>query len=262
MNLKNLFRRKEDVPPTAQVTTSGSREISEADYLRLCSSDDYHGDQLTRFRVARALLYAESNEIAMSEPGVLMLALAIQMTGKPANIIEFGGGTGYHSTTLRRILPGSIARYVVVETAEQVAAAIGVVKDAEFRDNIPDEKFDIVFSSGAFQHTQSPFGFLTRLVALNAPILVFARNAFSDRQVYFEQKSSIRDHGAGTAPSDFADMMTTLYVQTLSERKFLETIPAHYSRVARIQNNSGIVEGCDAYGFDYLFRASRDDRGT
>jgi putative methyltransferase (TIGR04325 family) len=251
--IQGLFKLKGE----SSVAPSGGREISETEYQKLCSADDYNGEYLSKFRVSRAMLYAASNEIIMAEPGITMLALAIQMTGKPASILEFGGGTGYHATTLRRLLPGSISRYAVVETSAQVAAARDILKDAEFYDRFPNEHFDIAFSSGALQCTQSPFGFLKQIIDLKAPIMVFARNAFSDRQIYFEQKANMFNHGAGTAPSDFANVTTTLYVQTLRESDFLAAIQSSYRQVAKIQNDSGVVGGCDAYGFDYLFISNK-----
>jgi hypothetical protein len=258
MNLRTIFKMtpgaKTPVPAAARALHSGGREISETEYLALCASDDYNGAQLTQFRVARALRYAASGDIVTPEPGILMLATAVGMFQRPVTVLEFGGGTGYHATTLSRLLPGLVSRYVVVETAAQVAAANGKIAGVQFLDRIPDENFDIVFSSGALQCTQAPLGYLKQLCDLAAPVMVFARNAFSDRQVFFEQRSSMLNHGAGPVPDGFEDLITTLYVQTLKETDFLNLIGNRYARCAKLPNGSGIVEGCEAYGFDYLFK--------
>ena len=60
-----------EVPPIPPASINGGREITEADYLSLCLADDYNGDQLTKFRVARALPYAESGDAIsnLAEPG-------------------------------------------------------------------------------------------------------------------------------------------------------------------------------------------------
>lgn len=262
MSLRNIFKAatspRAALPPIAapRALVGGGREIDDAEYLRLCASDDYNGDQLTNFRVARALLYAASGGIVTPEPGIFMLATAVGMFQRPVSILEFGGGTGYHATTLNHLLPGLVSRYVVVETTAQTAAANGRIAGVQFLDQTPAERFDIIFSSGALQYTQAPLAYLKQLCDLNSPVMVFARNAFSDRQVFFEQKSNIHDHGAGPVPDGFEDQITTLYVQTLRENEFLDLIPKHYGRVAKLPNASGIVEGCAAYGFDYLFKKS------
>ena len=86
--------------------------------------------------------------------------------------------------------------------------------------------------------------------------MIFARNAFSDRQIFFEQRSQLFDHGAGSVPAGFENVLTRLYVQTLDESKFLRHF-SNYEAETRIRNDSGIVGGLDAYGFDYVFRATR-----
>lgn len=250
-----ILRKSDAVPaPFVQTTpaTPPAGTISHAEYLERCACDDYHGARLTNFRVERTLLYVARGIPEIPEPGFLMLAAAIAMFRRPVRILEFGGGTGWHLATLRMLMPETISRYVIVETPEQARAAEGRISDVEFVDHVPSVSFDIVFSSGALQCTQGPLGYLAQLCKINAPVMVFARNAFSNHQIYFEQKSSILDHGAGPVPAGYEGLTTTLYVQSINEQQFLDVIPAAYRAVARSPNNTGAVDGTT--GHDYLFR--------
>jgi hypothetical protein len=158
-------------PSPTQEQQPISRELSEAEYRELSAEDDYHGETVTRFRVARALLYANSGQLVVVEPGLLLLAIMIERFGRPVSTLEFGGGTDYHYTTLNRIMPGAIQRYTIIETVAQVKATHGRIPFIDFSSDIPIGSFDIIFSSGALQCTDRPSDYLDALCALGAPVM-------------------------------------------------------------------------------------------
>lgn len=236
------------IPPT-------EREITRSEWLAGRADCAYQGEIVPRFCAARAALSDTSDRL--SDPSAIELALAVSKISG-ARVLDFGGGAGVHYSALRRF-GFDVSRYVIVETQQMIDAARSAgLSGVEFKEAIPDEPFDIVFSAGALQSTDDPMSYLAALVAIRAPTLLLTRNAFSDRPRYFMRENKLFDHGSGPIPDGFSQSTVTHYSQSLPFDEVKVIVGRHYEIVMQMQNTTGIPSQEGVFGVDLLCNAIKD----
>jgi putative methyltransferase (TIGR04325 family) len=212
----------------------------------------YFNDDVARFCAARSHSIVRTEQVF--EPSVVQLAFAVQTEG--ARVLDFGGGCGGHAAMLRELSRRRIDRYVVIETPQMIASAkASGLNGVHFAETVPDEPFDIAFSSGTLQYVDDPLAALATIVDVGAPTLLLARNMFSDRVRYFRQSTTLFEHGAGDVPAGFSDRPIKHYVQALAFDRVKNIIRHRYEIVLMTENNSGIPGGApNIHGCDLLCR--------
>jgi putative methyltransferase (TIGR04325 family) len=245
--MKRAARRARDliIPPVLT-------EISAEQWSRERAASAYFDEGIANFCAARSLSTARAGHVF--EPSVAQLALAVQTEG--ARILDFGGGCGGHAALLRRLSPRRVDRYIVVETAQMIASAKAHgLNSVHFSETIPDEPFDVAFSSGALQYVDEPLEALAKIVSVGAPSLLLARNVFSDRTRYFQQSTTLFEHGAGEIPTGLSDRPVKHYLQALPFERVKDIIGGRYEIILMTENNTGIPGGApNVHGCDLLCR--------
>lgn len=184
------------------------------DALDLCLSKGagYSASELVKTIVDKNLhLFSgvSSNPIFGLEEFRTVAAIGLSAQGRNFNVIDFGGGGGYHYR-LAKIALGNerILKWHVVETPEMVNEAIRIKEtDLKFYYNILDakndlESVDLVFSSSALQYCPDPLYFLKELVRIGAKYLFITRTPFVDsaENIIAIQKSTLSSNGPGPLP--------------------------------------------------------------
>lgn len=201
----------------------------------------YQESLVASFCAARASLFHDT--AAASSPlgsGALHLALAALKIGRPASILDFGGGTGNLGLAVRRAFPESVGRYVVIETDPMVAAAgESGLAGVEFTTDMPPDPFDVVMSSGTLQCTPDPLDYLRRLVALGAPQLLLLRNLFARQQKYIRYSAPLFLHGEGPLPHGFENSNVDHFLQTVDFGEAQTIVSTRYDIRFKTANTTG-----------------------
>ena len=207
------------------------------DALDLCLTKrgGYSADELVKVVVDKNLrLFSDisSNRVLGLEAFRTLAAIGLSTQGSNLNVIDFGGGGGYHYK-FAKIAFGSerTLKWHVVETPEMVSEAIRVKEpDLEFYDDITDAKndlvkVDLVFSSSALQYCSDPLYFLKELVKIDAKYLFITRTPFVDstENIIAIQKSRLSSNGPGPLPEGVRDK-SVFYPITYVSRSAVEDI--------------------------------------
>lgn len=195
--------------------------------------------------VAAARLAKAKPNLVPGHPFTLspLLDRAIEELGpRPVRILDFGGAFGEQAIAVRnKFGDDRISEFVVVESENVVSAArnAGIVH-ARFCAAIPNEPFDIVFTSGTLQCLPAAEEALSGLLALRAPYVVLARNCLSGSDLYFRRR--------------LIELRTTAYSSLRSIRD-IETHFSGYEIVAKVENRTGVPRRDPRlWGHDYLLR--------
>lgn len=185
--------------------------------LLACQNDAYQNTDLTHVVVEKNLIY---RELIQSEPVFdlaslrTLIALGAIHSGNKLNVLDFGGGGGYHYTIAKTALGSSkLINWCVVETlamsnqAQQLADGnLCFFTDINSARNSIDE-LDLVFTSSALQYCPDPLMFLRELVDLNASYLFITRTPFleDNRTIITTQTSNLSSNGPGPLPLKFTE---------------------------------------------------------
>lgn len=161
-----------------------------------------------------------------------LIALGLSKAGSSLNVIDFGGGGGYHYTIAQSVYRETCdLKWNVVETTAMTKEAQRMIsKGLKFFDNIDDASkdlglVDLVFTSNALQYCPSPLAFLKKLTELNAKYLFITRTAFSDttEEIFSTQVSDLLANGPGTFPLRFENRKM-IFPVTFSSKSQVESI--------------------------------------
>ena len=149
------------------------------------------------------------------------------------NVIDFGGGGGYHHTISSKALGKNDGKlkWHVVETENMAKEAQRITsKNLKFFHNIADavkdfEVIDLVFSSSTLQYCPSPLLALKALTELNAKYLFITRTPFVESidGIVTIQTSNLSTNGTGPLPKGFIDRKIK-YPITYASRFAIENI--------------------------------------
>ncbi len=205
-----------------------------------CQSNAYQNDEIVKVVVQKNALYKEKlNKEPIFDLGSLrtLIALGASRTSNKLNVIDFGGGGGYHYT-LSSIAFGSKndISWNVVETPAMSKEAKSLENEKlKFFDNITDAKnssneVDLVFTSGALQYCPNPLRFLQDLVEVNAPHLFITRTPFleSSKEIITIQASNLSANGPGPLPKGFTDRTITYPITYVSRKAVEELLKTKY----------------------------------
>jgi putative methyltransferase (TIGR04325 family) len=240
--LINLVRKKSQ--PQIEYPTFEAAQLA-------CQNAAYENSELINVVVDKNLIYRkklESDPIFDLASLRTLIALGAIQSGRNLNVLDFGGGGGYHYTIAKSALePSKRINWCVVETsamshrAQRLAdASLSFFPDIDSARGSLDE-LDLVFTSSALQYCPNPLSFLRELVELGAPYLFVTRTPFleSDRTIITTQVSSLQNNGPGPLPSKYADQKITYPLTYVSRQIVEEIITKQYDIRFRIDESDG-----------------------
>ena len=149
--------------------------------------------------------------------GSLRTLIGIGLCGikKNLNVLDYGGGGGYHYQIAKLALGEDIElNWCVVETQAMALLAQQNLSSTKlsFCSSLNEAekilgKIDLIFTSGTLHCTDDPIKNLSDLFALRAPRLFITRTCFNDKNMkeVFVQSSKLSHNGPGPLPSGFKD---------------------------------------------------------
>ena len=161
-----------------------------------------------------------------------LIALGLSNVNGRLNVLDFGGGGGYHHAVAVKALGTAFPmRWNVVETPAMVKAAKRLERPGlKFFDDLDAAAtdlgdVDLVFASGSLQYCPHPVDFLRRLVNVGGRYLFITRTPFAEsgEDIVSRQESMLSSNGPGPLPDRFEDLKIS-YPITYASRSAVESI--------------------------------------
>lgn len=208
-----------------------SYEASASD----CQNNAYQAQEIVQVVVEKNIRFKNAlRSQSVLDHGTLrtLISLGLSNVHGRLNVIDFGGGGGYHYTVATKALGTSFPiRWNVVETPAMVKAAkrmeidgLKFFEDTKAAANDLGE-VDLVFASGSLQYCPNPLSFLQKLVDVGGRHLFITRTPFSegDDDIVSKQTSKLSSNGPGPMPDGFKDM-DVAYPITYASKKAVEKL--------------------------------------
>lgn len=214
-----------------------------------------------------------SNDTRVIDIGALrtIIGIGIVSKGGTLNVLDFGGGGGYHYLIAKAVFGDRInLRWNVVETSAMVAEARRM-EDGHLKyfDNIEKAALDLgtvdlVFTSGALQYTPDPVDSLKKLLNVNAASVFITRVGLSgatDKIII--QYATLSANGPGPLPEGISDESTAFPCSFVSLGRFEKALEEKYVIKLKICEDRAAYnaagEVIDMYG--YLCELKKDGQG-
>ena len=205
--------------------------------MTYCVDEAYNNSDLVKIVIEKNVIF--KNELSQTK--VLfdldtlrtIIALGISNNNGVMNVIDFGGGGGYHYTVASKIFDEVFTKlnWHIIETTEMVKQAQCITNESlKFYDD-PSEAakdfdiIDLVFTSSALQYCRDPLLALKKLTKLNAKYLFITRTPFTDSadNLVTIQTSNLSANGPGILPKGYRDRKIK-YPITYVSRNAIENI--------------------------------------
>jgi putative methyltransferase (TIGR04325 family) len=233
---------KQFIPPILltlfySVSLISKRYENYEEAIANCEDNAYSNSDLVKVVIEKNIIY--KNDLRQSkllfDLGTLRTLIALSLSNKNGimNVIDFGGGGGYHYTIASKVLGDEYTKLTwhVVETTEMVKEAKRIANERlKFYDDITEaaknlEIIDLVFTSSALQYCQNPLVALRKLTDLNAKYLFITRTPFTEStdELITIQTSYLSANGPGALPQGFRDKKIKFPI-TYASRHAIENI--------------------------------------
>ncbi|WP_050475984.1 methyltransferase, TIGR04325 family [Herbaspirillum rhizosphaerae] len=222
-----------------------------ADALAQCQNDAYENDEIIKVVVEKNLIY--KNKVAKHKTLDFnairtLLALGIMDNEKTFNVLDFGGGGGYHHAIAKIGFRSSKIKWNVVETTAMAKEAQRLAgDDLRFFDNIDIAKqalgeIDLLFSSSALQYCPDPLAMLQKLVDVEARHLFITRTAFNDAPgtIIAIQRSHLADNGPGPLPDGFQNKEIAYPISFVDKAEVEKILTTKYDIRFAIEENQAV----------------------
>ncbi len=232
-----------------------------------CNADAYENDDIVRAVVEKNVrLRSSIEETKRLDLGALRTLIGIGLAKVGAeqklNVIDFGGGGGYHYTIAKAALGNDFKlRWNVVETPAMTREAQRM-RNSELRffDCIESASkdlggVDLVFTSGALQYCPDPLNILKELVRVRADYLFITRTALNDEpnRLIIVQNSPLSHNGPGALPPGFVDRTVSYPAVFCPKQDFESVIAQHYQiRFCITEDKAAYLaadKGVDMFGY-------------
>lgn len=217
--------------------------------LKRCG-DGYNDADLARVTVERSKKFRSSLERNRIELDLGHMRPLIPLAlGDVQTVLDFGGGCGSQYWIAKR-LTGRAYRWNVSETEALVEASKPLEnQDLRFFSEIEDAArdlgaVDLVYASGSLPYTPDPYGFLRRLVAVDARSLFITRNALADNEAVIIQRLRLSTYDPTPLPDGMKDRETARPVTICRMDKFEAIMSEKYNIKLRLhEDHSGHYVG-------------------
>jgi putative methyltransferase (TIGR04325 family) len=207
-----------------------------ADAEAACQDNGYSNNDLTKVVLLKNNLFRSqlhsTQLLDLSALRTLIGLAAVNTKNNSLNVIDFGGGAGYHHTIASCTLDPNInLKWNVVETKAMVnQAKMTANQNLKFFDNLTEAatdlgSVDLIFTSSALQYCPNPLAYLTEITNLNSKYIYITKTPFinSDVETISTQTSKLSHNGPGPLPPDYKDKKIT-YPITFSSKTMVEKI--------------------------------------
>lgn len=219
------------------------------DALAHCQNDAYENNEIINVVVEKNLIY--KNKVIQHKTLDFnairtLLALGIMDTEKTLNVLDFGGGGGYHHAVAKVGFESSNIKWNVVETAAMAKEAEQRLagENLHFFADIDIAKqalgtIDLLFSSSALQYCPDPLAMLRKLVDVEAKHLFITRTAFNDLPgtIVAIQRSQLADNGPGPLPNGFQNKQISYPISFVDKAEVEKILMSKYDIRFAIEEN-------------------------
>jgi putative methyltransferase (TIGR04325 family) len=181
--------------------------------LAACSPG-YNDDDLARVIQYKATIPVDLENFAPEQATNSIMAVGIAATGvtdRPLNILDFGGGCGFHYFQVVAATRMNL-RWVIVETPTMAKRAGELAQGRyEVFTDIPAAaaalgRIDLVHASGSIQYVPDPLATLQELANLRAKYLAIARfPVWARSRIVALQSTNLLGQGLGPPPPGLPD---------------------------------------------------------
>ena len=161
----------------------------------------YNNLTLNKSIIKKTIKFSNFNSINEQDTNIQRTIKFLKFIKKKKlnNIIDFGGGAGYHYLIAKIKLPNFNCRWQVIENKTMVRLCNKVFKyrNLFFFNSLNNiKKIDILFSSCSINYTKNPLKTLKIISKLDSKYLYFTRTPLTqNKSVEFKQISLLSDNG-------------------------------------------------------------------
>ena len=197
---------------------------------------------------------------------VLGVSIAsIDLKSKVFNVLDFGGGGGYHYFISKLILNEDLnINWHIVETSSIVENSNKISNiNLHFFKTVEEaaigiERFDLILASSSLQYCENQFSILKKLIKLNAKNIFITRTPFTKGMPFLNkiQFSRLSSNGPGSLPFGYDDAIISypIYIHNIEqfENEFINDYILKFKLIE--EENAFIIENqsFDNYGFFYV----------
>ncbi len=190
---------------------------------------------------------------------------SINLNNKNLNVLDFGGGGGYHYFISKLIINEDVKiNWHIVETKSIVNQSHKISNSSlRFFESIEEasigiEQFDLIIASSSLQYCVNQFEILQKFKNLNPKNIFITRTPFSKNSPFLNkiQFSNLSSNGPGDLPINYKDHTISypIYIQNIDE--FENEFTKGYNLKFKLieEKNAFIIENSsfDNYGFFYV----------
>ena len=235
------------------------------------SVDTYDSDLIAKIVIEKNIIFRDN---LTSNNGLdfsgLRTIIGVTLAGldtniKELNVLDFGGGGGYHYFISKIILNDNIKlNWNVVETKSIVDFSESVSNnELKFYKSIEDasidnDRFDLIIASSSIQYCKNQEEILRQLIALNSKNIFITRTPFTTNTPFVNsiQFSKLSNNGPGNLPEGYEDCIISypIYIMNLLdfEKEFLNNYNLKFKLLE--EKNAFYIDNVpfDTYGFFYV----------
>ena len=163
--------------------------------------EGYNNLALNRSIIKKTIIFSQSTSVNKYDINYRRTVKFLEFVKKKKlkNIVDFGGGAGFHYFIARTKLPYFNFKWFVIENNIMVRLCNKVLYHKKlffFNSLTPIKKTDIFFSSCAINYTQDPIKTIKSIIKLNTKYLYFTRMPLTENQsLEFKQISLLSENG-------------------------------------------------------------------
>jgi putative methyltransferase (TIGR04325 family) len=238
---------------------------------QLYSVDRYDNDLIANVIIKKTTIFKDNltKSYGLDFTG-LRTIIGISIAGldlkkKELNVLDFGGGGGYHYFISKLILNDDInLKWHVVET-KSIVKISNILSNNELHffnsieeASISPNRFDLIIASSSIQYCINQGKILQELIDLNSRNIFITRTPFSlDKPVYNNvQFSKLSNNGPGALPAGFTDCLISYPIFIMNiidfENKFIDKYNLKF-KILEEKNGFNIDNvNFDNYGFFWV----------
>ncbi len=232
--------------------------------LTECSEQAYENPAIVETVIKKNRLYAENlANNPRFDAGVLktLIGFGSLNTQAPLNVLDFGGGGGYHySITQTALGKNRIAQWAIVETPTMASAGQQLATPSlKFFDSITAATaalptVDLIFSSCALNYCPEPLSLLRQLTAIKAPYIYLTRMPLTQtHEKIIRQTSWLSANGPGHLPDGIVDRELSYPNTLMSQATFESVLNENYRIRFMIEEEKNVLtvdnEPIHMYGY-------------
>jgi len=235
------------------------------------SIDTYDSDLIAKLVIEKNIIFrdnlSKNNGLDFSALRTIIgVSIAgLEINKKELNVLDFGGGGGYHYFISKLILNDNIKlNWNVVET-KSIVDISNTISNSElhFFKSIQDasmgiEKFDLIIASSSIQYCINQQNILRELIGLNSNNIFITRTPFTLNlpTVNSIQFSKLSNNGPGPLPKGYEDCIISypIFINNITcfENEFINNYNLKFKIIE--ERNAFYIDNMpfDTYGFFYV----------